>query len=52
MYEHEFTIKNLKNNEKAKNQYYKDHPEAKAWRMAEGFDAKINEINAAKNKKK
>jgi len=51
MYEHEFTIKNLKNNEKAKNQYYKDHPEARAWRMAEGFDAKINEINAAKKQK-
>jgi hypothetical protein len=48
MYEHEFTLKNLRDNPQATAQYYKDHPEARGWKMAEGFDAKINQINAMK----
>ena len=48
MYEHEFTLKNLRDNPQATAQYYKDHPDARGWRIAEGFDAKINQINAAK----
>ena len=48
MYEHEFTLKNLRGNPQATAQYYKDHPEARIWKMAEGFDAKINQINAVK----
>jgi len=48
MYEHELTLKNLRGDPQATAQYYKDNPEARAWRMAEGYEANINKINATK----
>ena len=48
MYEHEYSIKNLRDDPKAREQYMKDHPEARGWRMAEGYEAQINNITAKK----
>lgn len=48
MYEHEYSIKNLRDDPKAREQYMKDHPDARGWRMAEGYEAQINNITAKK----
>ena len=50
MYEHELTLKNLSKDPIAKREYMQEHPEARAYKFAEQFDAKINDINAMKKK--
>ena len=50
MYEHELTLKNLSKDPVAKKEYLKEHPEARAYKFAEQYEAKINDINATKKK--
>ena len=50
MYEHELTLKNIRNNMKAKREYLAEHPEARLWKRAESVEAEINNINAMKKK--
>jgi len=50
MYEHELTLKNLSKDRIAKRKYMQEHPEARAYKFAEQYEAKINNINADKKK--
>jgi hypothetical protein len=50
MYEHELTLKNLSKDPVAKREYMQEHPEARAYKFAEQYEAKINDINATKKK--
>jgi hypothetical protein len=50
MYEHELTLKNIRNNMQAKREYLAEHPEARVWKRAESVEAEINNINAMKKK--
>ena len=50
MYAHELTLKNLSKDPVAKRQYMQDHPEARAYKFAEQYEAQINDINATKKK--
>ena len=50
MYEHELTLKNLSKDPVAKREYMQEHPEARAYKFAEQYEAKINDINAMKKK--
>lgn len=48
MYEHEFTLKNLKSDPEATRKYIQDHPDARAYKRAEHVEAQINALNAKK----
>lgn len=50
MYEHELTLKNIRNNMEAKRKYLEENPDARLWRRAESFGSEIDNLNAMKKK--